>query len=378
LTEADIQKAKNLVSVVSALSSPVKSKIGQAIAQHFFNATGERPSKASISRYLRHIPNNSESGPLLARFYVQRLASCFKNADLGTADLGRRAAIDDILSGKPMSWSELPIERSKGRVRALYDLLGIRESQIQADRYIVSDETHKRTYFGYRRSTTKGDIIRFFLRVSKAKESDLLTFENRYIRDENQWLVRGFGFTVDTITYLIGHATQLTGPERSLGLRCFALVGYRQFDHWFTGPILSVAGPGQPISARVLLVPAEHHTPELLAGGDPENLTGEQIHQSLGASTAPHDLDRTIVLKINGQNAFDPVKASTYIQSAIWNGTFTTLRANTGIPNVNSQSSFLSVLQMQEALLPLVKNTRDLNAPFFHLAGLSYDLKGGG
>lgn len=118
-------------------------------------------------------------------------------------------------------------------------------------------------FVGYRRSSTDGDVVRFYLRLSSWKtsmKSGLIRFVNRYQRGSTGWIVNGRGIMdADETLTLVGEAVGTSGDisRARLGYRFLKLtrVGVSQM---LTGPILSQDSEG-PIAARVLLIPFSVH-----------------------------------------------------------------------------------------------------------------------
>lgn len=111
------------------------------------------------------------------------------------------------------------------------------------------------TYVGYRRSTEKGDIVRFVLRIERAGPRRTIRFDNRYKRNGDEWHVEGVGYVVQGTLHLIGHCTNHHDVSR--GLRMMALNRHPKSKN-LHGMLIS-RDRKEPIAARVFLVPAEEH-----------------------------------------------------------------------------------------------------------------------
>lgn len=120
-------------------------------------------------------------------------------------------------------------------------------------------------YFGYRRSSRIGEIVRFYLSISPVPGNfNKVSFTNEFIRRDVHWRVRGAGFYINSTLYLSGHAVRIKDSDPSsstsigLGLRFFALRPYGNAG-CLAGLVSSVNSSSVPIAARVLLVPAHQH-----------------------------------------------------------------------------------------------------------------------
>jgi hypothetical protein len=177
-------------------------------------------------------------------------------------------------------------------------------------------------YFGYRRSATEGEIIRFYVKIIPSMDKNIVRFENYYNREGVGWKTTGFGFATGHINFLIGQAVNETF-SRGLGLRSFALKRYDPTG-WLCGSLLTQRT--QPIAAQVVLVPAKYH-PNFQLDYDPEKRV-EQITNLIKNSISIATLDEDIVQRgKNGATVFGgPRKASDYIRFLIRNWTLNTLQ----------------------------------------------------
>lgn len=181
--------------------------------------------------------------------------------------------------------------------------------------------TFENEFFGYRRSSTQRDIIRFYLKTKLHKSRPkILTFVNEYQRFSEHWKVEGFGYYIKGTLYLIGHARSLKTDE-SLGLRLFALrpLGY---DGILIGPLISMDLLG-PIAARIVLIP---HSAHALTDDDkalkPSDFVSKMIEQP---SAERHDeYIEKIQTHVQGAfpNGFDEML------NLICNGTFSVVKGN--------------------------------------------------
>lgn len=163
----------------------------------------------------------------------------------------KRAKLETIIA----QWRENSVDDNPaGSKRSqLISLLGMDENSISSPKDIAGE------YFGYRRSSTRGHIIRFSVKI-EASENGLYTFQNRFRRNDNFWVVSGTGFAKDENIYLIGNSKfENTGPGGSLrrGIRCFALR--TATDGCLYGIVLTTQDADKPIAARIVLIPMDQH-----------------------------------------------------------------------------------------------------------------------
>lgn len=113
-------------------------------------------------------------------------------------------------------------------------------------------------FFGYRRSSTAGHVIRFTLDVERLPDPKTIKYTNRYWRSAGGgWHVRGVGGYICGVIYLAGHAKSFDG-KRSLGLRLMTMVPWGNDFPIFSGVLLTNDDVG-PIGARYVLVPKDLH-----------------------------------------------------------------------------------------------------------------------
>ena len=112
-------------------------------------------------------------------------------------------------------------------------------------------------FFGYRRSSNTGEVVRFYLETRKTSDPDKLTFVNEYHRNHHHWSVEGSGLYSDETLYLFGHAKDYR-TEKSRGYRIMAIqpLGINEL---LSGLIISMDDTG-PIAGRIILVPRSEHS----------------------------------------------------------------------------------------------------------------------
>lgn len=236
--------------------------------------------------------------------------------------------------------------------QALSLLLGMKPGHYKMNDAVVGE------YFGYRCSSNRGRIVRFHIKIEQISGRAILSFDNQYYQDPDHWVVRGCGFDVESLTYLIGHAHAAGHEETGLGLRFFVLSKFRKFG-WFVGLLNSLDRNQKPIASRIVLIPAKQHkTIKALGDALP---TDEILNFISNKKLRASDLDREIevpnVRHLNGH----PV--SLVIQSLIWNATLRTMHgANTDIPNKDEGAAYNNVFEFQnKALASSFETTNDID-----------------
>jgi hypothetical protein len=236
--------------------------------------------------------------------------------------------------------------------QALSLLLGMNPGHYKVNDAVVDE------YFGYRCSSNRGRIVRFHIKIEKIAGRGILSFDNQYYQDPDHWVVRGCGFDVDALTYLIGHAHAAGHEDTGLGLRFFVLSKCRKFG-WFVGLLNSMDRNQKPIASRIVLIPAKQHKTMHALGAV---LPTEKILNFISSKKlAPADLDREIEVPTARHLNGHPV--SLVIQSLIWNATLRTLHgANTDIPSKDESAAYNNVFAFQKkALAHPFETTNDID-----------------
>jgi hypothetical protein len=230
----------------------------------------------------------------------RRLATLFYNALIG------ETTSIDLTSD--------PVTRKKD---ALNDLFGVRPSQINETQNIEGD------YFGYRRSTTRGTVIRFSLSI-RDRGGGIYHFENHFRSRLEDWIVTGTGFFKDGNLYLVGNASSEEG-SLGRGLRCFALRPEARTRELISGVVLTTESSNRPIGARILLVPVRNHRDPRL---DALNETPLDLAQVLANPAAKPFwvTDEVNVSELNRTIIGAGPEPSDMIVKSIRNGTVSTLR----------------------------------------------------
>lgn len=246
----------------------------------------------------------------------------------------------DLLMGKlnSPSLNSDPIER---KLAALRDLIHVKPSDIG------KPQTLEGEYFGYRRSTTRGTIIRFSLEIRHLGKG-LYQFQNQFRDSQNEWVVDGVGFFSKANLYLVGHASSKNGKV-GRGLRCFAIRPDPNQLNVVSGVLLTTEASDRPIVARIVLIPVKHHRSEIDGKWTP-------LTDLAGALAA----DRNIWIKDDVQiDNIDKVidlphhePASTLLTQGIRNGSVSTVRFD-GCDGTSGSMA----LADERALLELLKTT---------------------
>jgi hypothetical protein len=235
---------------------------------------------------------------------------------------------------------------------ALSLLLGMNPGHYKVNDAVVGE------YFGYRCSSNRGRIVRFHIKIDQISGRGILSFDNQYYQDPDHWVVKGCGFDVDALTYLIGHAHAAGHEETGLGLRFFVLSKFRKFG-WFVGLLNSLDRNQKPIASRIVLIPAaQHKTIRALGAALP---TDEMLNFISSKKLAASDLDREI--EVPNARHLNGHPVSTVIQSLIWNATLRTLHgANTDIPQKDEGAAYNNVFEFQKkALAHPFETTNDID-----------------
>ncbi|MCP3381249.1 hypothetical protein NLM31_12955 [Bradyrhizobium sp. CCGUVB4N] len=245
---------------------------------------------------------------------------------------------------------------------ALSLLLGMDANQ----HYSVNDALAGE-YFGYRRSSNRGRIVRFHIKINPSAGTGLLSFDNNYFQSPDHWRVQGCGMNVDALTYLVGHAHDAGAPGTGLGLRFFVLSKFRRFG-WLVGLLNSLDRNQKPIASRILLIPASQHKSvrRVKAPMDEETILQFISNKVL----TPEQLEKEI--EVPRPADLEGVPVSVLIQSLIWNGTLRTLHgANTDIPSKDQNEAYAHVFAFQQKALERPRNTT--NDIDFFVRLLAYD-----
>ncbi|MGY8666191.1 hypothetical protein Q3C01_28100 [Bradyrhizobium sp. UFLA05-109] len=254
-------------------------------------------------------------------------------------------------------------DRNPEKVKAALSLLlGMNSRHYSVNDALVGE------YFGYRRSSTRGRIVRFYIKIDPSEGTGLLSFTNHYFQEPDHWLVKGCGFKVDDLTYLVGQAHPADDESTSLGLRYFVLEKFRRLG-WFVGLLNSMDKHGRPIASRIALIPAAQHKP--VRRNDGVMLSQDEVLQFISSKNlAADDLDSQI--EVPRPADLNGLPVSILIQSLIWNGTLRTLHgARAEIPDKARRKEYEDVFAFQrKALESKLSPTNDID---FFARLLAYD-----
>ena len=205
-----------------------------------------------------------------------------------------------------------PLQR---KVAALQELFGVQPAHIFEQQNVVGK------YFGYRRSTTRGSIIRFSLEIENLGKG-IYSFENHFRSNQDDWVVTGTGFFREGNLYLVGNAASKDG-EIGRGLRCFAIRPDTGREDFMSGLVLTTEASKRPVAARILLIPVECHSnaerPDSILDLQQILLDGRAKNYWITDDVNIDQLDSLIDIA-------DLEKPSTLITKGIRNGTVSTVR----------------------------------------------------
>ena len=215
--------------------------------------------------------------------------------------------------------------------------------------YSVSDAAAG-DYFGYRRSSNSGRIVRFHIKINETAGKGLTTFENTYFQEPDHWVVRGHGLEVGNQSYMLGQARDATDPNTGLGLRFFVL--HKLKFGWWSGLLCSLDRRKVPIASRIVVIPVDQHVT-----ADGEAVTDILDYISNKALT-PDDLGKQI--KGSEKVSFGDMHVPTAVQSLIWNGSVRTLHCGTGqLPRPAENEKYARVFAFQKLALAQHPDTID-------------------
>ena len=109
-------------------------------------------------------------------------------------------------------------------------------------------------FIGYRRSTSSNSIMQYYISFERTDDPKVVSFENVYIHNRLETIVKGFGIYINRSLYLIGHAMT---SDKSAGMRMLALRQHRD-TNYICGIVVS-ASRDVPVAAREVLIPANYH-----------------------------------------------------------------------------------------------------------------------
>lgn len=342
-----MERGQNIINALNKMTYGAKRPITDGLRAFLASRLGHTPPASTVSGYMRTLKERGEALDHQLEFFemelVHLLPAARSKADV--KDMVELETIASNISGHG--------DHFRHAFENLQGLLGIDRVDVEA-----LDESFLGPYFGYRRSTGDGGIIRFYVHIRKTAEPKLVSFENYFVRQGESWINRGFGFVKDGHLYLIGHARTHDG-QASMGLRCFALVPYRWAGgNWLTGPILSVQYQLRtPISARVVLIPAADHNDFQLR----HTMDQAGIFSTISQPVQADRIDATITRIAARGTVYSrgDRKVSDYVKFLIRNGTFSTVTAEAR--NLPSNTQDLAILRdiwdLEERLSHLWNNT---------------------
>jgi len=259
---------------------------------------------------------------LIYDYTISDLSEQLKRAPIGlnSQDSSLRNSYDDVLSkiNELLALRRMETADSDSLHLHVENMLRIGDAIDDIPPYYANN------YFGYRRSSNIGDIIRFYISITRGQNDKRVYFTNEYVRRGTRWLVNGFGLYLNRTLYLIGHARARFSGE-SLGLRFFALRR-RGTTKIIEGVLISMDQTEQPIASRIVLVPVASHR---LSKKIRELRYDEMIIESLEESQSGELFKSKILSELRG--VFDEGSADKILRY-IDNLTFTVLKASPELP----------------------------------------------
>ncbi len=232
---ARIRWCAHIFDIFVRLTPRAKRPVRDALRSYLKEVTGKAPSESTLTTYMTKVTQGPTRSHQMA-FYETELDKVIAQVPmLSESDRLYVTQLRHHMENR----SGL---READYLESLRVLFGIDEHSLGNSDDVIGE------YFGYRRSTPNGGLIRFYLAIEKSGAGNTLLFRNYFVRSQESWITRGFGFTVDNHLYLIGHARARHG-NRSLGMRCFSLLRYP----WAGGHGLRALFSPSNISIRFLL-----------------------------------------------------------------------------------------------------------------------------
>lgn len=240
--------------------------------------------------------------------------------------------------------------RSNVPVQTLDVVEAIKHTFGLGDRDIRQSDVPLDRYYGYRRSANSGEIVRFSVELREDPSTGLLEFDNYYNRHPDQWIVSGIGFAVKgDVTHLFGNAKSSPTSQSGKGIRFFTLQAYE--FRWLVGLLDSRDNNGRPISARIVLVPADQHKEGKDHGFDPTN---ESFLHYLADGNNRSKLADEIEVDTSLKHRLNGLKEIELILSLIWNGSIRALHGEPqAIPRLKEKRGLTRLIEIQERMLSL-------------------------
>jgi hypothetical protein len=107
----------------------------------------------------------------------------------------------------------------------------------------------------------------------------------------------------------------------SKGVRFFTLQDYGEFG-WVSGLLESRDNRGQPIAAKIVLIPAEQHVKGSKLNFDP---TDEKFSDYISEPVNPAELKEELRIDAGDRHLLRGLSAEELVQALIWNGSLRTL-----------------------------------------------------
>jgi hypothetical protein len=168
------------------------------------------------------------------------------------------------------------------------------------------------------------------------------------------------------VTVLLGNAKSSVTEAPGSGIRMFTLQNYGPFG-WVTGLLDSRDNRNQPISTRVVLVPADQHRRGKSLSFDPADETfiaylservvpdeTKMVPTANKGEAKPMGLEQEIEIDADDVHLLRGLAVSDLIRSLIWNGSLRTLHGEPQpIPQPKDHKGLVRLLNLQESALEL-------------------------
>lgn len=253
---AAVRKNKAVLSSVRTEFKSLLEELGEKAKPYLLARLFLKPSKAKYKYVL-----------LLYQFTMMNLRFDLKHK----ASPETTKTIDDKLSDL-VNASKTKEQESKTALLSVQHGLDMDDDVAEVPRRFY------KKYFGYRRSSSPGGIIRFSLTIEPFfGDRRRVYFVNEYVRRNIQWVVKGSGMYINQVLYLYGNARSKHG-ERNLGLRFFALRPLENTSI-LIGPVITMNFE-EPIAARMVLIPIDKHERARLPDESDEDFKDRMLNRN--------------------------------------------------------------------------------------------------
>jgi hypothetical protein len=326
---AAVRKNKAIFNSVRAEFKSLLEELGEKAKPYLLARLFLKPSKAKYKYVL-----------LLYKYTLMNLRFDIKYK----ATLESSRAIDEKLT-ELIDAGKLKEQRNRASLLSMQHGLEIDEDVAE-----IQERFYKK-YFGYRRSSTPGGIIRFYLSIEPVfGDRRRVSFVNEYVRRNVQWVVKGSGLYINQVLYLYGNARSKYG-ERNLGLRFFALRPLKE-TQILIGPVITMNSE-EPVAARMVLIPIGKHERARYENESDDDFMRRLLDQNAEAEKGgPEKLAEDIFPPL--QDAFseiDPNADATMLLQLINNSTYTVLKGKPDWSTLDAAATCDRFVKMRERYL---------------------------